>query len=1292
MESLTPQTAPAEAAVVVKYSRLRRWIGFVSLILLLPVLLLTAGLAFFDSQTGRDWLVVQVNRSGVAKLQAIDGSLWSDFGLRGLVVDTADIHVNADRINLAWNPYSLLVRDLSLDYLSIGKLDIEIKPGPPDKAPTPPPESLRLPFGIHLDQASIDKLTIKGSPAIEHLRFKLSSNGRFHRLNLDQLQLNLPKMQVGLKGELALVGKKPFVTTGALQLSGKVEDKPLQSNIKISGPLRQLQLNGDLKSDKLSAMLNARLDVFAPYTYQLLSEGQIKFQQLNPAVLMPGLPKAMLDVAVSVVPQGENAAKGSVEIKNTLPLTVDQGGLPFTQISGRLSYLKEVLALQSLQIDLLGQGQIKGVGQLAAGKVKLQLDLAKIDPAKLWSHQPPAQLGGRIELKGPWLAPDVLAKLADQQRKVALDLDMGWINPKHERRLALRDVSLSRAGSSLSVQGEFGLQDGKGAAKNDFKLTGDFTAINPADFIQSPKGSLTGEFKLSGGLQPAIRADLDYSLNNSRFNGEALSGKGQLSLEETRLSKASLWLALGANRLDAEGALGRSNDTLKLRLNLPQLQLLGPGFSGKISGDAQLKGALLKPQIAAQLAVANLQTPFGVSVGQAALDAQLQSDLKGPLQINAQISDAKAAGVLLQKLSFKADGSLGRHSASLQLQGQRDDQPLDMSARFDGGLNEQWAWRGMVQSLQVNKPVALNLAAPVALEAGAGLLRLGDGRFLMGDTRLHIQKLLWQNGALDTAGVLEQLSVAQWLPLLKQKELSGNLMLGGRWSLASHGSLDGQIELFRQSGDLKYTSDHSAPQRFDLQDLKLQLDARRSALQFSASLGSGRFGRVDATGSALLDAVNWRLAEHAPVDLLVKGDLPKLAMFGPLLGPDLTLGGNGRFEVRHRGDLSQQGWTGFVAGDALVIRDAATGLALQDGAVRLTLDKRQINLQQFQFKGGQGSLNAKGMFDLSGPTPSATAEVTASKLTLISKADMLVVMSGQGNISLKDKALNISGRLKADEGDIRFRANDVPRLSDDVVVKGRSKPQVAPGPALSLQMEVDLGNNFRFRGYGLDARLSGLLRLRTQANQGPTAHGVVQVAEDEGNQRSTYSAYGQKLSIERGVLAFQGPIDNPGLDILAVRSGQEVDAGVQVSGTASRPRVQLYSDPSMPDNEKLSWLLFGHGSDSMEKSDGALMLQVANALLTNDDGSPGFTDGILGVVGLDDVGFSSQKEKDGTSTQVVSVGKQLGKNVRVALEKSVNGLRDAVKFTWQLSKGWSLVSRIGTDETTGDAYYTFTFD
>jgi hypothetical protein len=70
----------------------------------------------------------------------------------------------------------------------------------------------------------------------------------------------------------------------------------------------------------------------------------------------------------------------------------------------------------------------------------------------------------------------------------------------------------------------------------------------------------------------------------------------------------------------------------------------------------------------------------------------------------------------------------------------------------------------------------------------------------------------------------------------------------------------------------------------------------------------------------------------------------------------------------------------------------------------------------------------------------------------------------------------------------------------------------------------------------------------------------------------TYFAYGQKLTIDPGRLIFDGPLDNPALDIVALRRGGAVEAGVAVTGTVRVPVITLTSNPPVPDNEKLAWV------------------------------------------------------------------------------------------------------------------------
>src|SRR5690606_27553093 len=73
----------------------------------------------------------------------------------------------------------------------------------------------------------------------------------------------------------------------------------------------------------------------------------------------------------------------------------------------------------------------------------------------------------------------------------------------------------------------------------------------------------------------------------------------------------------------------------------------------------------------------------------------------------------------------------------------------------------------------------------------------------------------------------------------------------------------------------------------------------------------------------------------------------------------------------------------------------------------------------------------------------------------------------------------------------------------------------------------------------------------------------------------TYNAYGQTLALERGQLLFTGPLDDPALDVRAVRRIEATTVGVELAGTVKAPRTRIYSDPPMSEADALSYLLFG---------------------------------------------------------------------------------------------------------------------
>ena len=160
-----------------------------------------------------------------------------------------------------------------------------------------------------------------------------------------------------------------------------------------------------------------------------------------------------------------------------------------------------------------------------------------------------------------------------------------------------------------------------------------------------------------------------------------------------------------------------------------------------------------------------------------------------------------------------------------------------------------------------------------------------------------------------------------------------------------------------------------------------------------------------------------------------------------------------------------------------------------------------------------------------------------------------------------------------------------------------------------VALKVTLGQKLRLKGHGLDTGLRG--ELAVTSPQGKLAlRGQVRT---EGG---TVAAYGQKLDIERGVVTFVGPLDNPQLDVLALRPNLDLRVGVWVTGLAQNPRIRLYSEPELSDYDKLSWLVLGRGPDGLGRSDTALLQGAALALLSGEGQSP--TGALLAGIGLTD--------------------------------------------------------------------------
>lgn len=612
------------------------------------------------------------------------------------------------------------------------------------------------------------------------------------------------------------------------------------------------------------------------------------------------------------------------------------------------------------------------------------------------------------------------------------------------------------------------------------------------------------------------------------------------------------------------------------------------------------------------------------------------------------------------------------------------------------GRHGPWTgWRGTLRQLELRSTdtrlVPWLRTRDIGIEAqwagGPQRVVVQPGRAEVLGAGLRWSRVAWQAGTggrpsqIDAQAELEPLPVA---PLLARAQpdfgWGGDLAVVGHVNVRSAPTFSADIVFERQRGDLTVTDETGTTQALGLTDLRLGLDAQNGVWSFTQGLAGRTLGvAAGAVIARTSPQATWP-SPDTPIQGVLEVQVANLGTWGPWVPAGWRLAGALRTSASIGGRFGAPEYTGEVRGTGLTVRNFLQGVNVTDGDVAITLQGTTARIERFTARAGSGSAKLEGNATL-GEAPKALLKLTAERFQLLGRVDRRIVTTGQAQLQLDRENLALDGRFAVDEGLIDFARSDAPRLSEDVVVV-RGKPAVdtavaapngaaSPERSVKLDLRVELGQNLQLRGRGIDTGLRGELRVTSPGNRLALA-GTVRA---EGG---TYQAYGQKLTIERGLITFNGPVENPRLDIEATRPNTDVRVGVLVSGTALNPRVRLFSEPEMSEMDKLSWLVLGRGNEGLGRTETALLQRAAMALLAGEGGG---SDRFTQMIGLDDVSLRQQNEGDVRQT-VISLGKQLSRRWYVGYERSLNGL-NATTGTWQLiyrvARRFTLRAQAGDD-------------
>ncbi len=1028
------------------------------------------------------------------------------------------------------------------------------------------------------------------------------------------------------------------------------------------------------------------------------------------------------------------------------------------------------------QPEMTAQGSISGSVDVQPGRtitvagtsipeVQAALDFRAIDLAQFGAQLPATALDGKLRLLGSTFALD-LAQPAERIRALmpkslagaAGAAEVALRGRLEASLLHLEEARLQLGETSLHTSGQVGLEGPhrialKGGVRK-FDLAR-WLPRNDAIDERWRKGRISGDWSIDGTVLPGLDAWLTLVLAQSTLAGEPLAAdvKSRILLSEqwapVRFERMALDLRLGRNRAQATGSLGQGGDKLGLDLSLPEPGLLDPRLAGRITLAGELRGAFDRLQ--ARLVMNGERLAFDapggpLRAGSVRIEAQAPITAsmppQAPIDVTVRLRGLEAARKI-ESLDLAVNGKLDAHR--FDLQAVSEGQALKMNGTAQAALGNDPSWQARLAAARLDGKVPIRLTAPAEIRLNAGSLRVAGFKVAVAGGSAALEHLLvgWGSAtSFDTRGGVKDVPIVRLLALAGTDpgyDFLGQLRLDADWNLKGSSP-----------------EDLSGTARVDLRE----------------DNGAGAAGKSAAVASLGLEGSNGaRLTfDKGRLDGRFDLRLPSLAFTQPLTAPDLVIDGRMRLAGSVAGTLAQPSFNADLTGENLSLLQRSVGWRLSKGVLAARFDGRTVQLQKLEFASGEGSVALQGQASLldkpreprAVATAAATAgkatdgrgaakdqerdrktgpasvapfngrfELTASRLEVPLGPGQRVTVSGATRLESGPEGLSLRGKLRADQGTIEIQGSSAPALPDDVklvydgpqgkrIVDGRGKTVSAtPGAAepetptsrirILTDLAVDLGDRLRVVGNGVAARLGGQLQVLGTLPDQPRLVGVVNIIE------GSYQAYGQNLRIEKGAaIRFNGPVDNPALDLVAKRPFLPVEVGVAISGTVRDPVITLVSDQDMSDTDKLSWLVLGTDPKNAPNAAQSLALrQAGRSLLLKDDGR--HKPGVAERLGFDVMNFgygsdtgapqgiTASKNPTGlpgmqsgtsassTQQEVVTLGKRIGTRLFVSYERGVDGVYDLLRIQYALSQRLALRAQSGSDNAV-DLLYSYSFD
>ena len=455
-------------------------------------------------------------------------------------------------------------------------------------------------------------------------------------------------------------------------------------------------------------------------------------------------------------------------------------------------------------------------------------------------------------------------------------------------------------------------------------------------------------------------------------------------------------------------------------------------------------------------------------------------------------------------------------------------------------------------------------------------------------------------------------------------------------------------------------------------------------LQF-ATAQAGAIGGI--TGRADLPRYS-RLGQRItgqPLDASVSGGIADLGFLSGFTQQVDSLTGSARIGFRAAGAVGHLHPTGSLTLDTVTAHLPLLGVTYRDLQFAARVDSAGAIAMHGNVRSGPGSLQLTGTTRLQPTTGQpGRIHIEGKQFEAINTDKVHAIVTPSIDVAVAGDSINATGTVHLPL--VAVHLDEMPQSaippSQDVVFVGDTTTAGGPnGWKIVSRIQVVLGDSVAFQGFNFTAEMAGRLLLMQSPGNPPTASGGVVI------QHGQYKAYGQDLTITNGHLRWAGgPVSDPTLDLEAARTAQDsVVAGLQITGTLQDPQVQIFSNPAMPEDRALAYIVLGHAPGESSGGNGTLVNKAVNALGLR--GSNYLAKTVGGALGLSNAHIETNGS-GGLQQASFVAGTYLAPNLYVSYGIGLFDPISTLRLRYDISKHWSLEAERGVSSSADVLYRT----